>query len=96
MIAQTFTGIHNELQAEQFRQIDSFIDFLKRSSGALRKMDILTVLHQAKWICGSISKDIQFYIAEKLNVDISDIEATINFYEYFTKETQSEHIRAHN
>ncbi len=96
MVAKAFTGIDDNLQAEQFRRIDSFIDFLKKSSGTLRKKDTLTVLHQAQRICGSLSNDVQYYIAKKLDVAMPDIKAIINFYEYFNKETHAEHILSPN
>ncbi|HEX3020078.1 MAG TPA: NAD(P)H-dependent oxidoreductase subunit E [Chitinispirillaceae bacterium] len=85
----SITTIYDELQAEQLRKIDSFIEFLKKSSCTLRKMDTLTVLHQAQRIWGSVPKKVQFYISEKLDVSITEIEALINFYEYFTKEASA-------
>ncbi len=96
MVAKIFTDICDELHVEKFHKIDSFIEFLKSSSGKLRKKDTLAVLHQAQRICGSLSKEVQYYIADKLDVNISDIEATINFYEYFIKDTRSEHILTPN
>jgi len=89
MVMQTFIG---KVKSEQLKKIDSFIEFLKNSSNALRKADTLAVLHQAYHICGSLPKDVQCYIANKLDVSISEIEQIISFYEYFSKATLSENI----
>lgn len=89
MVAQTCIY---RARTEQFEKIDSFIEFLKKSYTALRKKDTLAVLHQAYRVCGSLPKEVQYYIADKLNVSISEIEQIINFYEYFSKASFSEHI----
>lgn len=89
MVVQTCIG---KGKSEQLKKIDSFIEFLKNSSKALRKTDTLAVLHQAYRICGSLPKDVQCYIANKLDVSISEIEQIISFYEYFSKATLSENI----
>lgn len=89
MFVQTCIG---KVKSEQLKKIDSFIEFLKNSSNSLRKMDTLAVLHQAYRICGSLPKEIQHYIANKLDVSISEIEQIISFYEYFSKATLSENI----
>lgn len=92
MLAQVLTDTYEELHAERLRKIDSFIEFLMRSSSSLGKKDTLMVLHQAQRICGSLPKEVQHYIAEKLDVSMFEIEQIINFYEYFTKAPLSEHI----
>ncbi len=89
MVAQTFTS---KVKTGQLRKIDSFIEFLKESSTALRKMDTLAVLHQAYRICGSLPKEVQYYISDKLDISISEIEQIISFYEYFSKATFSENF----
>jgi hypothetical protein len=89
MVTQTCI---DRVKTEQFEKIDSFIEFLKNSSDTLRKTDTLAVLHQAYRICGSLPKEIQYYIADKLDVCITEIEQIISFYEYFSKATLSENI----
>ncbi|NLL12632.1 MAG: hypothetical protein GX267_04440 [Fibrobacter sp.] len=89
MITQTCI---DRVNTEQFKKIDSFIEFLRNNSNSLRKMDTLAVLHQAYRICGALPKEVQYYIADKLDVSISEIEQIISFYEYFSKATRSENI----
>ncbi|NLE00339.1 MAG: hypothetical protein GX640_10735 [Fibrobacter sp.] len=92
MVAKSYINMYDGIQAEQLREIDSFIRFLERSTGVLRKKDTITVLHQAQLICGRVSKEVQQYIAKRFNVSVEEIEETVNFYEYFTTDSQSERI----
>lgn len=89
MVAQTCI---NRVKTKQFEKIDSFIHFLKKSSTVLGKKDTLAVLHQAYRICGSLPKEVQYYIADKLDVSISEIDQIISFYEYFSEAPLSENI----
>jgi NADH-quinone oxidoreductase subunit E len=70
---------------DSYTTLDSFINFLGIETGALtRKSDLITILHQAQRIYGFISEDVQQHIANRLNIDLSDIINIINFYSFFT------------
>lgn len=91
MLSESFTCIHEELTIENQQEIDSFIEFLENSSGALRKKDTITVLHQAQRICGYVSQEVQKYIAQRLNVSLEEIQSAITFYDYFIKVPKEVH-----
>lgn len=64
-----------------FEQLDNFIDALETKEGSL-----IQVLHHAQGIFGYLPKDVQLYIAKKLNVAPSKVYGVVSFYSYFTTE----------
>lgn len=53
------------------------------------KEDIFGVLHFVQSKLGYIPKDIQKYIADKMNIDLSEIIQTIEISSYFTEKKSS-------
>lgn len=68
-----------EQDKEKFEALQRVIDQYKGKEGPL-----MPVLHHAQEIFGCLSLDIQKYIAEQLNVPISDIYGVATFYSQFT------------
>lgn len=63
------------------KQLDEFIDSLENKDDAL-----IEVLHHAQGIFGYLPKEIQLYIAKKLDVAPSKVYGVVSFYTYFTTE----------
>lgn len=63
------------------KQLDEFIDSVKNKDSAL-----IEVLHHAQGIFGYLPKEIQLYIAKKLDVPPSKVYGVVSFYTYFTTE----------
>ena len=62
-----------------FEQLDEFIDSLETKEGGL-----IQVLHHAQNIFGYLPKEVQRYIAKKLDVAPSKVYGVVSFYSYFT------------
>lgn len=68
-----------------FEQLDTFINSLEDTKGAL-----IQVLHHAQGIFGYLPKEVQLYIAEKLNIPPAKVYGVVSFYSYFTTEPRGE------
>ena len=62
-----------------FAQLDKVIEQYKDQKGSL-----ITVLHQAQGIFGYLPEEVQAYIAEKMDVPLSEIYGVVTFYALFT------------
>lgn len=69
-----------------FDQLDNFIDSLPTKDGAL-----IQVLHHAQGIFGYLPKEVQLYIAKKINVSPAKVYGVVSFYSYFTTEPRGEY-----
>ncbi|MCR4440579.1 MAG: NADH-quinone oxidoreductase subunit NuoE [Peptococcaceae bacterium] len=74
-LCQCGTGKESEILAF----IDRIIDAYKGQKGAL-----IPVLHQVQEHLGYLPEDVQAYIAEKLNVPLSEVYGVVSFYTLFS------------
>lgn len=78
-------------------------DFISRNKELFNKLDIyinsidnnekmlMNTLHHAQSLFGYLPKDVQLYIAKKLNLPFSQVESIINFYDYFVTELKGKY-----
>lgn len=76
----------NELKEAGFRELDVFIDSLETKKGSL-----ISVLHKAQEIFGYLPREIQEYVAEKLNESLANVYGVVSFYSFFTMVPKGEH-----
>ena len=69
-----------------FEQLDTFIDSLETKKGSL-----ISVLHKAQGIFGYLPREIQEYVAEKLNESLANVYGVVSFYSFFTMVPKGEH-----
>ena len=62
-----------------FPELDTFIDSLENKNGAL-----IPALHKAQEIYGYLPKEVQLYIAQKLQMPASVVYGVVTFYSFFT------------
>lgn len=77
-----FTSRNKEL----FNKLDIFIN-----SNDNNEKILMNTLHHAQSIFGYLPKDVQVYIAEKLNLPFSHVESMVNFYSYFVTELKGKY-----
>lgn len=62
-----------------YAQLDEVINEFKDVKGSL-----ITVLHRAQGIFGYLPEEVQAYIAEKMDIPLSEIYGVVTFYALFT------------
>lgn len=77
----------NNLVKEKFKELEEYIDNLPSKKGAL-----IQVLHRAQHIFGYLSKEVQEFVAKKLDMPVSKVYGVITFYSYFTTEPKGENV----
>lgn len=75
-----------ECNKKLFDDLDLFINTLPTTEGSL-----IQVLHHAQGIFGYLPKEVQLYIAKKLNVSPAKVYGVVSFYSYFTSEPKGEY-----
>ena len=76
------------LENTRMRQvIDDTISAYGDQNGAL-----MVVLNRLQERIGFITKPMQAYVAEKLNVPVSKVHGVVSFYSFFTTEPRGKHI----
>ena len=73
------------MQQENFEQIGKFIDELPKKQGAL-----IPVLHKAQEIFGFLPKEVQQFVADKLEIPASKVYGVVTFYSFFTMQKKGD------
>ena len=72
---------------DKFKALGEFIDSLEDKRGSL-----IRVLTKAQEIFGYLPRDVQLFIARKLNVSGANVSGVVSFYSYFTTKPRGKHI----
>nr|WP_206155019.1 NAD(P)H-dependent oxidoreductase subunit E [Clostridium muellerianum] len=67
--------------------MEQFINNLEEKNGSL-----ISVLHKAQNLFGYLSKDVQKFVAKKLDIPVSKVNGVVTFYSYFTEEPTGEYV----
>lgn len=62
----------------KFKELECFIDALDEKQGAL-----IHVLHKAQSLFGYLPKEVQAFVAKKLDLPLSKVYGVVTFYSYF-------------
>lgn len=71
---------------ERYQKLDEILAKYKGKSGAL-----IPVLHQAQGVFGYLPEEVQMYVADGLNVPVSEVSGVVTFYSLFSTEPKGEH-----
>ena len=74
---------HNQ---EKYQQLDAVIAEYIDQPGSL-----INVLHKAQGIFGYLPEEVQAYIAEKMDIPLSEIYGVVTFYALFTNEPKGKY-----
>jgi len=75
-----------DLPEEKYEQLKAFIEDLDTKEGALIK-----VLHKAQSIFGYLPKEVQLFVARKLNISGAEVFGVVSFYSYFNTKPEGKH-----
>jgi len=76
-----------KLDEAKIKTLDEFIKNLEEPEG-----ELINVLREAQELFGYLSKDVQLYIARKMNIPAAKVFGVATFYSYFTLEPRGKHI----
>ncbi len=76
----------NKLKEAGFKELEMFINSLDEKRGAL-----ISVLHKAQEIFGYLPREVQEFVAEKLDESFANVYGVVSFYSYFTMVPKGEH-----
>ena len=79
----------NKLKESGFRELETFINTLETKKGSL-----ISVLHKAQGIFGYLPREVQEFVADKLNESLANVYGVVSFYSYFTMVPKGEHAVA--
>jgi len=71
---------------ERFSIVDRVVERYKGQEGAL-----IPILHQIQEAIGYLPEDVQAYVAEKLNVPLSEVYGVVSFYALFNTEPKGKY-----
>ncbi len=77
---------HCPEQDTEFGEIDAIIDLYKGKDGCL-----IQVLHAAQGVYGYLPLSLQRYIADALDLPISEVSGVVSFYSFFSPTARGEH-----
>jgi len=69
-----------------FEKIENVIDLYRGKEGSL-----IQVLHLAQLIHGYLPQELQEFIAEKMDVPLSEVSGASSFYSFFSSQPRGEH-----
>ncbi|MBE6405817.1 MAG: NAD(P)H-dependent oxidoreductase subunit E [Lentisphaerae bacterium] len=82
----------SEGAAEKFTELDAFIDTLNVDlNDERRRGRLIQVLHKAQEIFGYLPREVQQYVAKKLNLTEAQVSGVVSFYNYFTTEPKGKY-----
>lgn len=69
------------------QKLDDYIDSL-----TYKKENLIGVLHYAQEIYGYLPDNVQWHIAQKLNIPSATVYGVVSFYSFFTMIPRGEHV----
>jgi len=72
---------------EFVQKLDDYIDSLTH-----KKENLIGVLHYAQEIYGYLPDNVQWHIAQKLDIPSATVYGVVSFYSYFTMIPRGEHV----
>ena len=76
-----------EKDEKKFAELNSFIEELD-----CRPEELIAILHRAQHIFGYLPREVQEFIASKLNIPVSKVFGVVTFYSFFTMEKKGKYV----
>ncbi|HHW22825.1 MAG TPA: NAD(P)H-dependent oxidoreductase subunit E [Clostridiaceae bacterium] len=72
--------------SSKYSELDKIIELYKNKEGSL-----IQILHLAQEIYGHLPLELQQYIADSLDIPLSEVSGVITFYSFFSTKPRGEH-----
>lgn len=76
-----------ETDVKKFQELGDYIEEL-----GSKPEELIAVLHRAQHIFGYLPREVQEFIAEKLNINVSKVYGVVTFYSFFTMEKKGKYV----
>jgi NADH:ubiquinone oxidoreductase subunit E len=77
---------HGETDKEKYELIGQMIDAYKDKEGSL-----IMVLHAAQEIYGYLPLELQKFIAQRMDIPMSEVHGVVSFYSFFSTKERGKH-----
>ena len=71
---------------KRFAELESFINALPDKKG-----ELVTVLHKAQGIFGYLPREIQEFVADKMELPVAKVYGVVKFYSFFTMQPKGKY-----
>ena len=75
-----------ECDQQKYAEISNIIDLYKDKEGSL-----IQILHLSQEIYGYLPLDLQIFIADKMNIPLSEVSGVVTFYSFFSTKPRGKH-----
>ena len=76
-----------ELDNKKYNELAAYIEELGSKS-----TELIAILHRAQHIFGYLPREVQEFIADKLNIPVSKVYGVVTFYSFFTMEKKGKYV----
>lgn len=76
-----------ETDNKKFLELEEFINNLDSNPN-----ELIAILHRAQHIFGYLPREVQEFIANKLNIPVSKVYGVVTFYSFFTMEKKGQYV----
>ena len=76
-----------ENDLKKYEELGNYINELQANP-----TELIAILHRAQHIFGYLPKEVQEFIAEKLNISVSKVYGVVTFYSFFTMEKKGKYV----
>lgn len=76
----------NTVRDQRYDQLDKVIAQYRNEPGPL-----IPVLHKAQKIFGYLPREVQLYVADKLDIPVKEVAGVVSFYSFFSTTPRGEH-----
>ena len=76
-----------ELDNKKYQELAKYIEELD-----YKPTELIAILHRAQHIFGYLPREVQEFIADKLNINVSKVYGVVTFYSFFTMEKKGKYV----
>ena len=75
------------LDNKKYQELAKYIEELD-----YKPTELIAILHRAQHLFGYLPREVQEFIAEKLNINVSKVYGVVTFYSFFTMEKKGKYV----
>ena len=76
-----------ELDNKKYQELAKYIEELD-----YKPTELIAILHRAQHLFGYLPREVQEFIANKLNINVSKVYGVVTFYSFFTMEKKGKYV----